>query len=130
VIVVDASAAVELLLQSPQGERVEQRILAGGETLHTPHLVDLEVTQALRRLARIGEISAERGRQALADLGDLPLNRYPHNLFLSRIWDLRTNVTAYDAAYIALAEALPAALVTCDARLAAAPGLKVAIEVF
>src|SRR5439155_1478000 len=83
--------------------------------LHAPHLVDLEVAQVLRRYTASGEMDAQRGLQALEDLGDLPLVRYPHDLFLSRIWDLRDNLTAYDAAYVALAEALAAPLVTRDA---------------
>src|SRR2546426_9061482 len=95
--------------------------LAAGETLHAPHLVDLEVAQVLRRYAASGEMEARRGLQALEDLVDLPLVRYPHDLLLSRIWDLRNNLTAYDAAYVALAEALAAPLVTRDAALAS-PG--------
>jgi predicted nucleic acid-binding protein len=129
VIVVDASAALELLLRTPRGRVLAGRLLAPGETLHAPHLIDLEVAQVLRRYASAGEISAERGRQALADLADLPLSRYPHTVFLPRVWELRHNATAYDAAYLALAEAIDAPLVTADARLASAPGHTAVVEV-
>lgn len=128
-IVVDASAALELLLRTPRGRVLAGRLLAPGETLHAPHLIDLEVAQVLRRYASAGEISAERGRQALADLADLPLSRYPHTVFLPRVWELRHNATAYDAAYLALAEAIDAPLVTADARLASAPGHTAVVEV-
>jgi predicted nucleic acid-binding protein len=128
-IVPDASAIVELLLQGPGAAAVEARLFAAEETWHAPYLLDLEVAQVLRRYAAAGELDAERGRQAVEDLGDLPLTRYPHEPFLLRIWELRHNVTAYDAAYLALAEALPAPLLTCDRRLATAPGHRARVEV-
>jgi predicted nucleic acid-binding protein len=118
VIVVDASAMLEVLLNTPAGARVADRLSAAGETLHAPHLLDLEVAQVLRRYAASGEIDPQRGAQALEDLADLPLARYAHDVFLSRIWELRDNLTAYDAAYVALAEVLEAPLVTRDAALA------------
>jgi predicted nucleic acid-binding protein len=105
------------------------RLLDSGESLHAPQLLDLEVAQVLRRYWRAGALNGERGRQALTDLLDLPVSRYPHGLFLDRIWALRHNVTAYDAAYLALAEALGAQFVTRDARLAAIPGVAVPVEV-
>jgi predicted nucleic acid-binding protein len=120
VIVVDASAAIELLLNTAAGVRISARLLSSGETLHAPHLIDLEVAQVFRRYARSGELDAGRGAQALEDLADLAINRYPHDVFLPRIWELRHSVTAYDAVYIALAEALDAPLVTRDAALASA----------
>ena len=116
-IVVDASAVIELLLNTVAGVRIGARLLSSGETLHAPHLIDLEVAQVLRRYARSGELDAPRGAQALDDLASLAIHRYPHNVLLSRIWELRDNVTAYDAAYIALAEALDAPLVSCDSAL-------------
>ena len=119
-IVVDASAILELLLNTRRATRVSERLFVAGETLHAPHLLDLEVAQVLRRYATAGALTEQRGDQALGDLRDLPLERYPHNLFLDRIWELRHNLTAYDAAYVALAEALAAPLVTRDAALARA----------
>jgi len=127
-MVVEASAVLEVLLQTPVAARVSRRIFAAGETLHAPHLLDLEVAQVLRRYVRSGVISAKRGSEALTDLADLPLNRYPHFVLLSRIWQLRNNLTAFDAAYVALAEALDARLVTRDRALAAA-GARVPVEV-
>src|SRR5256886_11505845 len=112
---------LEVLLNTSAGQRIADRFSAAGETLHAPQLVDLEVAQVLRRYAASGEMEARRGLQALEDLVDLPLVRYPHDLLLSRIWDLRDNLTAYDAAYVALAEALAAPLVTRDTALAS-PG--------
>jgi predicted nucleic acid-binding protein len=128
-IVVDASALLEVLLNTPAGGRIADRLFAAGETLHAPHLLDLEVAQVLRRYTRTGEMSPQRGLQALEDLVDLPLVRYPHELFLSRIWELRDNVTAYDAAYLALAEALAAPLVTRDTALASTTAHRARIEV-
>lgn len=117
-IVVDASAMLEVLLNTSASKRIADRLFAAGETLHAPHLLDLEVAQVLRRYASSGEMEPQRGLQALEDLADLPVLRYPHDLFLSRIWELRANLTAYDAAYVALAEALVAPLVTRDGALA------------
>lgn len=127
-IVVDASALLEFLLQTPLGMRVEARLFRDDEGLHAPHLVDVEVTQALRRLVRAGEVTAIRAAEALTDLADLDLHRHGHVDLLTRAWTLRENVTAYDAMYVALAEALAASLVTCDAALAKAPGHRARIE--
>jgi len=99
-----------------------------GETLHAPHLLDVEVAQVLRMYASAGLFGAERGVEALEDLADFPIARYPQQPFLPRIWELRHNVTAYDAAYLALAEALAAPLVTRDAKLASATGHQARIE--
>lgn len=129
-IVVDASALLEVLLNTPAAAPIAHRIFAPGETLHAPHLLDLEVAQVLRRYLLIGELDPERGSHALQDLSDLPLARYPHDLFLPRIWSLRLNCTAYDAAYIALAEALDAPLFTRDRALAAAGWHGARVEVF
>jgi predicted nucleic acid-binding protein len=128
VIVIDASAVLEVLLRTPAAGAIEARLFAAGESLHAPHLLDVEVAQVLRGYHAAGSIDADRGREALADLVDLPIARYPHHLFLPRIWALRHNVTAYDAAYLALAEALQAPLLTRDGRLAAAPGHSARVE--
>lgn len=127
-IVVDASVVIEVLLNTPAGIQMANRFFDPGETMHAPHLLDVEVAQVLRRYTRTGELDPTRGLQALEDLVDLPLTRYPHDLFLLRVWELRHNVTAYDAAYIALAEALGALLLTRDAALASAPGNRARIE--
>jgi predicted nucleic acid-binding protein len=127
-IVVDASAVLEVLLRTPTATAVERRLFEPSQTLHAPHLLDVEVAQVVRRYAANGEIDAERGRMALADLADLSLRRYPHDFLLSRVWDLRNNLTAYDAVYVALAEALDAPLLTRDKRLAASPGHHARIE--
>ena len=127
-IVVDASAIVEVLLQSPAAVQVSRRIFAPGETLHAPHLIDIEITHVLRRYALTGAIPPERGEKSLAYLAQLPLTRYPHSVLLPRIWQMRANATAYDAAYLALAEVLDAPLVTRDRALAAAcPGVRVEV---
>lgn len=129
-IVLDASAVVDWLLQTPAGRRIEKRIYARKDTLHTPHLLDLEVTQVLRRLTAQGMMSADRADMAIQDLSSLRITRYPHVLFLARIWQLRHNCTAYDGAYIALAEELGASLITRDVRLASASGHAARVEVF
>lgn len=121
-IVLDASAALEVLLNDRLAASVARRIFDPAESLHAPHLIDVEVAQVLRRIVRKKEMSAERGAQALDDLRRLPLSRYPHSLLLDRIWALRDNASAYDATYLALAEALDATLLTCDAALATIPG--------
>ncbi|MDX2191714.1 MAG: type II toxin-antitoxin system VapC family toxin [Gemmatimonadales bacterium] len=128
-IVVDASAVIELLLRSPVGERVEARLFARRAGLHAPQLLDVEVVQVLRRFEARGEIAASRGTAAVRLLGELPVARHPHAPLLPRLWSLRATMTAYDAAYVALAEALGAVLVTCDARLGRAPGHRAAVEV-
>jgi predicted nucleic acid-binding protein len=129
VIVLDASAAIEWLLQTSAGQRVEQRIYLHGESLHAPHLLDLEILQVLRRLVREGVVSIFRAHQAITDLLDLRINRYPHFLLLPRIWQLRQNLSAYDAAYVALAEELGATLLTRDRHLASASGHTAQIQV-
>ena len=128
-IVVDASAMLEVLLRTPAAPAIEERLFEGGETLHAPHLIDLEVVQVLRRYAAAGEISAERAREALDDLAAFRLRRWAHEPLTLRIWDLRQNLTAYDAAYVALAEALGAPLLTRDRPLASAPGIRARVEV-
>jgi predicted nucleic acid-binding protein len=129
VIVVDASALLEFLLQTALGTKVEARLFRGRDEFHAPHLVDVEVSQALRRLARAGEVSPGRAADAIADLADLDLHRHPHLDLLRRAWKLRDNLTAYDAMYVALAEAIDAPLVTCDRPLASTTGHRATIEV-
>jgi predicted nucleic acid-binding protein len=128
VIVLDASAVLELLLGTPAGSVVGERIAPESQTLHAPHLLDVEVAQVLRRYCASAAIDVERARLALDDLRSIDLHRYPHEPMLERIWQLRSNLTAYDASYVALAEALNAPLLTCDARLANAPGHGARIE--
>lgn len=128
-IVLDASVAIEWLLQTPNGARVSARLIREpSETLHAPQLVYLEVTQALRRLVAQGNTTASRAEEAIADMLALRVSIHPHRPYLRRIWQLRDNLTAYDAAYIALAESLDAVLLTCDSRLANAPGHYAKIE--
>ena len=127
-IVVDASAMLETLLRRQAAATVEKLLFEPFQTLHAPHLLDVEVAQVVRRFAANREIDAERGRAALADLADFPLRRYPHDFLLPRVWDLRNNLTAYDAMYVALAEVLDVPLLTRDKRLAAAPGHHARIE--
>ena len=129
-IVLDASAAIDWLLQTSAGQRIEKRIYSRNESLHAPQLLDLEVTQVLRRLERQGAIPRHRADEAVRDLLDLRVTRYPHLILLPRIWQLRHDFSAYDAAYIVLAEKLGAPLVTRDGGLASAPGHAAAIELF
>ena len=123
-IVVDASALVELLLGTDLGRRVAARLSDPERGLHTPHLADVEIAQAMRRFVREGLLEADAAAAALAELRALDLERHSHEPLLDRVWALRENVTAYDAIYVALAEALDAPLLTCDARLARAPGVR------
>lgn len=127
-IVIDASVVVEALLNTPSGLLIGARLLAEDESLHTPHLLDIEVAQVLRRYARSGVLDASHAMKALEVFAALPFIRYPHHTLLRRIWELRHNLTAYDAAYVALAEALGAPLLTRDAALASASGHRARIE--
>jgi predicted nucleic acid-binding protein len=130
VIVLDASAAIDWLLQTAAGQQIEKRIYSRNESLAAPHLLDLEVTQVLRRLVRSAVVSASRAEQAIHDLVDLRIARYPHHLFLQRIWQLRNNLSAYDAMYVGLAENLRATLITRDLRLGSSSGHAAVVEVF
>jgi predicted nucleic acid-binding protein len=129
-IVVDSSSVIEVLFRSSVGKQIEELILSPFENLCAPHLIDLEIAQVLRRYCATGDLSVERAKNALEDLKDMPITRYRHDIFLQRIWELKDNITAYDAVYIALAEALPATLITCDKRLASAPLHDVEIRLF
>ncbi len=124
-LVVDASALTELVLGRPAGGVVGEHFADHQFALHAHHLVDVEVLSALRRLVASGEATTERAGEAIADLLDLPIERYPHDILVPRIWDLRQNLTAYDASYVALAEGVadePVPLLTADGRLARAIG--------
>jgi len=129
VIVVDASALLEFLLQTSLGARVEARLFRDEDEFHAPHLVDVEVVQGLRRLVRSGEVSSGRADEAIADLTDLDLHRHAHLDLLGRAWKLRENISSYDAMYVALAEAIEATMVTCDGPLGKVPGHRARIEV-
>ncbi len=128
-IVVDASAMTEFLLQTSLGSQVETRLFRDADAIHAPHLLDVEVVQALRRLVRAGDVLPHRAEEALEDLIGLDVHRHSHIDLLGRAWELRDNLTAYDAMYVALAEAMDAWLVTCDGPLGATPGHAVQIEV-
>ena len=131
-MVIDASAAIEWVLQTPKGVEIETRIFQKpGESprLHAPHLLDVEVAQVLRRHVARKILSEARGETALHDFLQIPLVRYPHELLLPRVWELRKNLTVYDAVYVALAEALEMPLLTCDANIASAPGHRARVDV-
>lgn len=127
-IVVDASAVLEVLLDSSSAPEIARRLFTMGETIHVPHVIDLEVLQALRRYAR-NEMSGSRAERSLQIYGDIPMKRYSHKVLAPRIWELRHNFTAYDASYLALAEALDAPLLTCDHAFAS-PGHRAKILLF
>jgi len=127
VIVVDASIVVTALADDgPDGDRVRGRLR--GEHLLSPHLIDVEVTSAWRRLAAAGNLDDRRAALAIEDLRSLRLDRVPHGRLIERCWELRNNVTVSDAVYVALAEAMDVVLLTADGKLAASPGPRCDIE--
>jgi predicted nucleic acid-binding protein len=128
VIVIDASALLEVLLRTPRGAGIETWLFGMRQSLHSPHLLDVEVVQVVRRFAMAREIEGERAQAALDDLMGFPIWRHPHDFLLPRVWALRNNFSAYDAAYVALAEVLEATLLTHDRRLAAAARQHVSVE--
>jgi len=128
-IVLDASAALELLLRAREHPRLVDRVLRSGETIAAPHVIDVEVAHVLRRFVMTGELAEARAREAIEDHRALGICRYPHDVLLARVWQLRVNCTAYDAVYLALSEALDAPLITCDTKLAAIPGAAASVEV-
>lgn len=123
-IVLDSSAAVDYLLGYERlGPWVRDRLVVEQWDVHAPHLIDIEVLGVLRGLVNRGELEPATGREVAEALGQLRIRRHPHVHLLSRIWELRDNVGAHDAAFVALAEALDASLLTTDLRLARAPGV-------
>lgn len=119
---------LELLLRTETGAAIEAKLFRKDETIHAPALIDLEVAQVLRRFVARGDMTEGRARASLDLLVAFPIERYSHETLVHRIWALRENLTAYDAAYVALAEGLRAPLLTCDAKLAAAPRVRAPIE--
>ena len=116
-IVADASAVLEVLLNTSRAAAIASLLFAGGQTIHVPHVADVEVLQVLRRYVSASAVAGARAREMMQDYLDMDLKRYPHDILLERMWELRHNFTAYDAAYIALAEGLDAPLLTCDRAL-------------
>lgn len=130
-IVVDASAVIELLMCSELGGRLETRLFGGDELLNAPHLLDVEVLQVVRSLVAARELSVDAARDKLERLQQMDVVRHPHTELVPRMFELRHNLTAYDAAYLALAEHLgEATLVTCDRAFEKVPGRRARIEVW
>lgn len=130
-LVLDASAALAAFLGTGvNSASIRVRIEAPGESLHAPHLLDVEMLHALRGLVLRGDVSWARSEEVREDFASLRWSRYSHVAFLDRIWELKDNLTAYDAAYVALAETLSAPLITTDARLARASGIRAEVEVY
>jgi len=129
VLVVDTSAVVAALVARPPNQALVDRLGADGD-LHAPHLLDVELLHVLRGLVLAGQLSEDRAADARADFTDLTVVRYGHAPLADRAWELRNNLTAYDATFVALAEALNVPLVTCDARLAGAPGNSAVVELY
>lgn len=127
-MVLDASCAIEFLLNTVPGSRIAERLADDREAVCVPHLIDIEIVQILRRYVLRGVLSSDRATLALSHWRDLDVERYPHEPFLEQVWALRANVSAYDAVYVALAQALSTVLVTGDRRLARVPGLETRIE--
>jgi predicted nucleic acid-binding protein len=129
VLVVDTSAVLAALAARDPVPGLVERLARDGD-LHGPHLIDTEVLHALRRMTTRKAISDARAADARSDFAELKLVRYPHQPLSDRVWELRHNLTAYDATFVALAEALRAPLITCDARLASASGHTAHVELF
>jgi predicted nucleic acid-binding protein len=128
-MVIDAAAAIDALTANPPSNSLRGR-LAGDPDLHAPHLIDVETLHVLRRFVAASKLTQERAAIVRTGLQALAITRYSHELLLERMWALRHNLTAYDAAYVALSELLEAPLVTTDARVAAAPGHHATVEVY
>ncbi len=128
-IVIDASAVWELLRRGPGDQRLVELVLGPGASVHAPDLVNAELLHVVRKHARSGEVTPERSDEMREDFADLPIQRYPTWPLIERAWALRDNLTAYDAMYVALAEALDATLVTADYALARAAAQTSAVAV-
>lgn len=128
-MVIDASAILEVLMLTERGQRVEARLFRDTEEIHAPHLLDVEVLQALRRIVHSKDMAPARAQEAIEDLAAMGILRHAHGDLLGRAWGLRKSISAYDAMYVALAEALDASLVTCDGPLGAAHGHAARVEV-
>ena len=127
-MVLDASGAIELLLNTARGRKVGARLADDAEVVHAPHLIDIEIAHVLRRYVLDGTFDERHAARTLRHWRQLDVERYPHEPFLDRVWSLRDNVTAHDAVYVALAEALGEPLVTADRKLAGSSGLSIHLE--
>ncbi len=130
-LVIDASAAAELVLARPSAEAIARHVADHEHDLRAPHLLDVEVLSELRRLVATKDATADRAAEAIVDLLDLPIARYPHYVLVPRMWELRKNFSSYDATYLALAESLTdggAPLLTADRRFARAVRAHTAVE--
>lgn len=128
-LVVDTSAILAALTGRPRIPALVERLATDGD-LHAPHLIDVELIHALRRLVMNGDLSEDRAEDCRTDFADLTIMRYPHQSLADRMWELRDNLTAYDAAFVVLSEVLAVPLVTCDARLLEAPGNRSDVQLF
>ena len=127
-MVLDASGAIEFLLNTARGRKVGARLSDDTEVVHAPHLIDIEIAHVLRRYVLDGTFDGRHAARTLRHWRQLDVERYPHEPFLDRVWSLRDNVTAHDAVYVALAEALGEPLVTADRKLAGSSGLSIHLE--
>ena len=127
-MVLDASGAIEFLLNTARGKRVGARLADEAEVVRAPYLIDIEIAHALRRYVLDGTFDEGHAARTLRHWRRLHVERYPHEPFLDRVWSLRDNVSAYDAIYVALAETLGEPLVTADGKLARSPGLNIRVE--
>ena len=130
IAVLDASAVFELVLRTPAGSQIRRRLADPAISLHSPELVDLEVLNVIRRYVQANRMAPDLATAAVRSLSELDLHRHRHGPMLRRIWERRSNLTAYDAAYVALAEILDGPLLTTDRRLARAPNLRIPVEVY
>ena len=129
-IIIDASLAIDIALATPEGRVLQKRVRAEERPLGAPELIDLEVLQVFRRQVRRGEMKTAQAEAALGIFNALPVERFGHRILSDRIWALRDNLTAYDAAYFALAELLDAQLWTRDAKFRDAPGHLARVQIF